>query len=236
MSSAPNSPLKIVQYTPVDVSDDSDDEKSTLERLKALEKPGSKAGKKNSSKPSSKPQASGKRKREVVSDDDDGNDIQVTAYVHIAKPAPLPAPGKSKKAPAPVAVIRGPFIFSLDCASFVEFKEELAGAVECRAKNLPKGIYWTFDKPANDSQKPLLNLKGFEAMVVALEAAAKKTPNLVIKVHMPPPSVDDVNWETPSGEHVPRPYNHDDELSKMGPEFRDTSAKAQIVCFISSWF
>ncbi|RXW20577.1 hypothetical protein EST38_g5275 [Candolleomyces aberdarensis] len=258
MSSPPESPTIFIPYVPDELSDDSDDEKSAIELMNALSDaaaaykcPGDTSGsksssdaksrKKSSSKPSSKagskdrktekekavkaPKPASKRKKDDLSDDSE-EAVQVTAYVHIATPTPKSS-GKSKKATASAAVIRGPCIFDLD-ATFPEFKRELAGAVECRVSNLPKGLFWTYDKPANDSKKPLLNLKGYDAMITSLTTASKKAANLVIKVHMPPPATDDVNWETPSGEHVLRPYDHEEELAKMAPELRDTTAKAQI--------
>ena len=102
---------------------------------------------------------------------------------------------------------------------------------------------WQYEKPANDTKKPLVSSEGFEAMHLSL---CECKAGFVLYISIPPPRQDDTvsqlshhillyalitffyqTWDTGEGDHVEKPYDYYEETSTAPEE--NSSAKAQIV-------
>ncbi|KAJ6470712.1 hypothetical protein DFH09DRAFT_1380700 [Mycena vulgaris] len=120
---------------------------------------------------------------------------KATVYVHVYKPVPqLPTKSKSVKPAPPIIAQRGPFFLPLN-SDFTAFRS-LAQAAGCRppALNLPL-TKWKFEKPGSSKLKALSTDDGYTAMIISLD---KRTKDLTIEIHMPPPLLlaEDLPYET----------------------------------------
>ncbi|KAF9470295.1 hypothetical protein BDN70DRAFT_889159 [Pholiota conissans] len=152
---------------------------------------------------------------------------RVTAYIHVQLPTPKhPVSSRSKsKADAPPVSVRGPCFFTID-QTFNDFRAVIAKALPCKLKLLhSENVTWKYEKPANDTKKPLSSAVGYEAMIMSL---AERKVNHVIQVFMPPPKADDAPWDTGDGDFVPKPYDHNDMVTPATAPPEDLSAKAQL--------
>lgn len=121
--------------------------------------------------------------------DSEPEPTRITAYIHVQSTAPPTQARTSRartKAEAPPVSIQGPCFFTTD-NSFFEFRAILASTLPCRLSLLPSAqVQWKYEKPNNDTKKPLSNLSGYEAMVISLSERKKEH---VVQIFMPPPKV-----------------------------------------------
>jgi hypothetical protein len=111
---------------------------------------------------------------------------KITAYIHIQTPA-IQTKGRAKTAESK-PVVKGPCFFTSE-DDYENFKETLAKSIPCKLKLLPiMQMHWRYEKPANDSKKPLSSAAGFEALKDSLSDRKK---DFVIFIIIPPPGKDD---------------------------------------------
>lgn len=112
---------------------------------------------------------------------------KITAYIHIQTPAVVQTKGRAKTAESK-PIVKGPCFFTSE-DNYEKFKETLAKSIPCKLKLLPiMQMYWRYEKPANDSKKPLSSAAGFEALKDSLLDRKK---DFVIFIMIPPPAKDD---------------------------------------------
>lgn len=117
--------------------------------------------------------------------DSDDEEEQVTVYIHIHPPL-LPS-NKGKKPPPPKPLTKGPFICSMK-QDFTSFKALIAKTIPCKPKLLlVNHMEWHYEKPANNTNKPLSAEAGYQALVKSL---CKHKRDFVIWIVMPPPGKD----------------------------------------------
>lgn len=115
-----------------------------------------------------------------------------TAYIHVERPPPAQSgpstlrgrfQGKPVTQTSSTIEQHGPVILQ-DQYAFDKLLEHLAQAVGCLPTSIPiSQLFWRFEKPANNSRKPLRSQDGYTAMLSALEERAK---DRVVVLHMPP--------------------------------------------------
>ncbi|KAL1942038.1 hypothetical protein VTO73DRAFT_6568 [Trametes versicolor] len=117
-----------------------------------------------------------------------------TAYINVERPPdpsqqPIAALRRftGKVAPAvgaPIVEQHGPIILQ-DNGSFETFLTGISGAVGCIPSYLPvSDLYWRFEKPSNNSRKPLRCAQGYAAMLSAL---GERVKDRVVVLQIPPP-------------------------------------------------
>jgi hypothetical protein len=111
---------------------------------------------------------------------------KITAYIHIQTPA-VQTKGRAKTAESK-PIVKGPCFFTSN-DNYETFKETLAKSIPCKLKLLPiTQMHWRYEKPANDSKKPLSSAAGYEALKDSLLDRKK---DFVLFIMIPPPAKDD---------------------------------------------
>ncbi|KAF8220196.1 hypothetical protein L208DRAFT_1382739 [Tricholoma matsutake] len=131
---------------------------------------------------------------------------KITVYIHIWAPAPRT---KSRmKVPESKEIIKGPCFFTVD-QDYDTFKE------------------WHYEKLANDGQKPLSSLVGYEAMTTSLLECKR---DYIVLIMIPLPSKDEEDWDTGEEDYVVKQYDHYEEIaaSQVPGDLNELSVKAQM--------